>query len=185
MIVIFAGVLLYFFPVGEDKFDIITPLIGIVGAVLGGVISGGLTLWGVKLGLDKEKNNSTFYRYLSLSDQLLDFEHWVEKNEYYLEYIISAKCDYGTLLNIYNEGLKYEKLWAKIDVQLTKLLRDYNDEVSALATSVNLYEELYEYDEEVTKSILKGNIERIAKGVVKIGKEIVKRKQEISDTHFN
>lgn len=47
MIVIFTGVFIDFFSI--DDHTIIAALIGVVGAVIGGVISGGLTLWGVKL----------------------------------------------------------------------------------------------------------------------------------------
>lgn len=56
MVVIFTGVFIIFFPIEENTFDIITPLVGIIGAVLGGAISGVLTLIGVKLSIKASFN---------------------------------------------------------------------------------------------------------------------------------
>ena len=49
------------FGIGEDATLLIVAAIGLVGAILGGAISGGLTLLGVKIGLQDEKNNSLRY----------------------------------------------------------------------------------------------------------------------------
>ncbi|MFF2179401.1 hypothetical protein ACFVT8_23560 [Lysinibacillus sp. NPDC058147] len=54
MIIIFTGVFIKFFSI--DDFTIIAALIGVIGAVIGGVISGGLTLLGVRYTIKHEKD---------------------------------------------------------------------------------------------------------------------------------
>ena len=54
MIVIFTGVFIQFFSIND--FTIIAAIIGVVGAVIGGAISGGLTLSGVRYTIKHEKD---------------------------------------------------------------------------------------------------------------------------------
>lgn len=150
----------------------------IFGAVIGGFISGGLTLWGVKIGLGQEKTNNTHYRYLSNFDQLLEFDEWMESNEFYLEYLKSAIKDYARLEHICSEAKEYIKIWAKIDIQLAKMMKDYSVIIEFLDMSIAIYESEEADDDKVFSE--EDILSHLSEAIL-IGDGIIKRKKEICD----
>jgi len=80
MIVIFTGVFIIFFSIND--FTIVAALIGVVGAVIGGAISGGLTLFGVRYTIKHEKD-------IRNKDQIPSKIELIRKSEFNMKTIIN------------------------------------------------------------------------------------------------
>jgi len=172
---IFAGVFLIYYPVKENGFDIITPLIGVVGAIIGGVISGGLTVLGVFLGFKLERKKSLIERYHSEYSQLIEFEEWLEENDDVLSFFKTnneeEKFTDLSAKNKKQEGKEYEKILARLDIELFELIKEYNYNLAWFFLNIQMSKS----DDEMNANYAKKQIDKDANEVKKYHKKIIER----------
>lgn len=172
MIIIFTGVFINFFSI--EDFTIIAALIGVIAAVVGGVISGGLTLLGVRYTIKHEND-------IRMKDQIPQKIELIRKSETTINEILqkingSPKFNFGnyetnkeTLFEdaskidheCYNQLIKIEKIKKqfKEDSWFMYLEEDENGgEMTYTTKTREIYEsfkqELKNYEEILSKKIM-------------------------------
>lgn len=128
MIIIFTGVFINFFSI--EDFTIIAALIGVIAAVVGGVISGGLTLLGVRYTIKHEND-------IRMKDQIPQKIELIRKSETTINEILqkingSPKFNFGNYET--NKEILFEDA-SKIDhecynqlIKIEKIKKQFNED---------------------------------------------------------
>ncbi len=141
------------FGVGEEATLLIVAAIGLVGAILGGAISGSLTLIGVKIGINNERENNLKYRFLEQWSNLTYFEDWIESTDIELRCLMKDPDHiyYDRLNDVIFEGYENLDFITKIDNNLAILLKEYIEGLISVKATIKWEEDWHELEEEVNE----------------------------------
>ncbi|MGN4127637.1 hypothetical protein ACMGD3_21905 [Lysinibacillus sphaericus] len=172
MIIIFVGVFMNFF--SEEGGSIIIALIGVGGAILGGVISGGMTLKGVKRTIKHEndirmkdqipqkielirKSEITIKEIRNVVDRTMKFNYGKYETNKEILFEDASKIDH----ECYNQLLKIEQTIIQFkNDNWIMILRDdeYGGEITTTTKTIEIFEnfkfELKKYEEILNKKML-------------------------------
>jgi len=113
--------------------------LGFIGALLGGLISGGLTLVGVTLGLKNEKDNSLRYRFYENVDEIRNIIEWTKSTDYILNHV-SRNPKKELIKELNKKQMELEKLLKsimKIDMDWMNKCEEFKYDLIGIKISLN------------------------------------------------